>query len=180
MTKKKNIYWSVVFFVLSGALSIGALAYALMWSISYVNLTEQYLLWSSIIAVLFGAFLNEFYFHLAYASGLINQKTGGTKNIVGEPALKEVLIKDVQGMSENEVYDEIYTDNIERLVKSISETEEYKSIINKLDMAVNSKYPSDRVTVPLPNKPVDILFALRCHGLYAEIVDDSLYVELKH
>lgn len=180
MTKKKNVYWSVVFFVLSGVLSIGALVYALMWSISDKSLTEQYLLWSIIFALLFGLFLNEFYFHLSYASGLINQETGGTKNVVGEPSLKEVLIKDVQGMSENEVYDEIYTDNIERLVKSISETEEYKSIVNKLDMAVNSKYPSDRVTVPLPNKPVDILFALRCHGLYAEIVDDRLYVEIKH
>lgn len=154
--------------------------YFLMWSSSYMSLTKQYLLWSIIIAILFGAFFNEFYFHLAYACGLINQKANSIKNAVGNPAMKEVLVKDVQGLLENEVYDEIYTNNIEKLVDNISETEEYKSIINKLDMAVNSKYPSDRVTVPLPDNPVDVLFALRCHGFYAEVIDNNLYVEIKH
>lgn len=180
MTKKKNIYWSVVFFVLSGALSIGALVYALMWSISYVNLTEQYLLWSAIIAVLFGAFLNEFYFHLAYSSGLISQKTNEIKNTIGEQAIKEVVVQDIRGMSENDVYNDAYINNIKKLVRDVSETEEYKSIVNKLGTAINSKYPSDRVAVQLPNNPVDILFALRCNGFRADVIDNVLYVSLKY
>ena len=94
--------------------------------------------------------------------------------------MKKIIVKDAQGMSENEVYDDIYIDNVKSLIENISETEDYKAIINELNKAINSKYPDDKVVVSVPDKPVDILFALRCNGFYAEIIDDHLYVEIKH
>lgn len=180
VTKKKNIHLLAILCGVYGALSFGMLVYPLMWLTSYIGLANQYILWSVIIAILFGVFVNELYLNLAYTGGLMSQKADSIKNNIGEPAMKEIIIKDVQGLSENEIYNEIYTNNIEKLINNISETEEYKSIINKLDMAVNAKYPSDEVTVTLPDNPVDVLLALRCHGFYAEVIDNSLYVEIKH
>lgn len=178
--KNKSDYIIGVLFCVLGSLSFGTLIYYLMWSVSYMSLTKQYILWSIIIAILFGAFFNEFYFHLSYAFGLTNKNTNKSKNVTGNQEMKKIIVKDAQGMSENEVYDDIYIDNVKNLVKNISETEDYKAIINELDKTINSKYPDDKVVVSVPDKPVDILFALRCNGFYAEIIDDHLYVEIKH
>ena len=194
-TKNRNIYWSVILLCISVALLFGVLVYVLMWSISDKSLTEQYLLWSAIVAVLFGLFLNEFYFHLSYASSLIKQETNSTSYELIGPIVNDdksdeiVLVKDSTFGTQNDMMYEEYLNEKKCIVEEISETDEYKRVMSLIEDNLNmwedlskdfhERLPKRRIMVPMSEENIPkISFALRCNGFKAYRAYEMIIVEI--
>lgn len=194
-TKDRNVYWSVILLCISVALLFGVLVYVLMWSISDKSLTEQYLLWSAIVAVLFGLFLNEFYFHLSYASGLIKRETNSISYESMGPIVNDnksdeiVLVKDDTFETQNDVMYEEYLHRKQCIVEEISKTDEYKRVMSLIEDNLNvwtdssknfnERLPKRRIMVPMSEDNIPkISFALRCNGFKVYRACGMIIVEI--